>query len=163
MYCKDMKIAVLPTIVIASLCALGPTCAGAGSDADAWRVIESGSQSHIGRATREVIRTELAWRVLRQHHNTVTQVIDGQESPLPPPAVDFSRETVLVATMGRRSSGGYSIKFTDVRHAGDQVIATLKTTAPGPAEMVTMALSAPYAIIAIPRHEGPVEFRDSSG
>jgi len=158
-----MKTALLPTIVIASLCALGPSSAGEDADEDAWRVVESGAHSNIVESTRKVIQTEGDWRDWWQRHNTVTEFIDGQVSERPPPAVDFSRETVLVATLGRRSSGGYAIEFNDVRYAGGTVIAVLKTKAPGPEEMVTMALTAPYAIIAIPRHEGPIEFRESSG
>jgi hypothetical protein len=75
-----------------------------------------------------------------------------------PPEVDFEKETVLVATMGMRSTGGYEIRFSDLKREGDAITVFLRTTSPGPDDMVTMALTYPFAIIAVAKHEGAVEF-----
>jgi hypothetical protein len=60
--------------------------------------------------------------------------------------------------MGMRSSGGFSIHFGEIRKTGDTLTVEVKTTAPGPDDMVTMALTHPFAVVAIPRHEGAIEF-----
>ncbi len=128
-----------------------------------WRAISSGAQSNIEEATQTVIRDPQAWAEWWQSHNTTVEVIDGEESAPAPPEVDFSEETVLVATMGTRNTGGYSIAFTGIRRDGETLVATYKTESPDPDGFVTMALTAPYAIIAVPRHEGPVEFAKEEG
>lgn len=127
-----------------------------------WRDVASGSQSNIEEATRQVIQDQEQWRKWWQRHNSVEERIDGETRPKPAPKVDFSEETILVATMGRRSTGGYAVRFTDIRRKGDVVTAVLQIKSPGPEEMVTMALTSPFAVIAIPKHEGRVEFIEDS-
>lgn len=124
----------------------------------AWRDVASGSQSNIEGVTRQVIQDQEQWRKWWRRHNTVEERIDGKTRPKPAPKVDFSEETVLAVTMGRRSSGGYAIRFTEIRRKGDVVTAVFQIKSPGPEEMVTMALTSPFAVIAIPKHEGPVKF-----
>ena len=72
--------------------------------------------------------------------------------------VDFEKETVLVATLGRLSTGGYAFRFTEIDREGEAVTATLKITSPGPDDLVTSALTSPFSVIAIPKYEGCVEF-----
>ena len=122
------------------------------------RTIESGSQSNIQEASREVFRSQKEWDDWWQRHNTTVEFIDGEEIKPAAPAVDFASEMVIVATLGMRSSGGYSIEFAGIRHEEDTLIASYKTTSPGPDDRVTMALTAPYTIIAVPKHDGPVRF-----
>jgi hypothetical protein len=132
------------------------------SESKSWREIAAGSQSNIQQTTRQVIQDPEQWREWWGKHNTVEILIDGKTVAEPPPKVDFTKETVLVATMGARSSGGFAIRFTGIDREGEVVTATLKTTSPGPDDMVTMALTAPFCIIAIPKHEGRVEFADEA-
>jgi len=123
-----------------------------------FREISAGSQSNIQQATRQVIQNPEQWRKWWGQHNTVEHHIDGEIITEPPPRVDFTKETVLVATLGTHSSGGFAIRFSEVSREGEVVTATLKTTSPGPEDLVTRALTAPFCIIAIPKHEGRVEF-----
>jgi len=123
-----------------------------------WREIATGSQSGIQQATRQVIQDTEKWNKWWNEHNTVEIQIDGKLVPEPPPKVDFTKETVLLATMGTHSTGGHAIRFTGIHREGEVVTATLKTTSPGPDDLVTKALTAPFAIITIPKHEGRVEF-----
>ena len=133
------------------------------ANAKSWRVISSGTSSNIEEATQTVIRTPEAWTDWWNQHITTIEVVDGKETTPPPPPVDFDAETLLVATMGTRSSGGYAIEFTGINHKGATLIATLRTTAPDPDGFVTMALTQPFAIIAVPRHNGPVTFINETG
>ena len=121
-------------------------------DSKPWREIASGSQSNIEQATRQVIQNQEQWRKWWEEH------IDGKIVPKPAPKVDFEQETVLAATLGRHSTGGYAIRFTEIRRQGDQLTAVLQTKSPGSEDMVTMALTSPFAVIATPKHTGRVEF-----
>ena len=124
----------------------------------AWREVASGSHSNIKQASRQVIRDQQQWIKWWQQHNKVQMHIDGKTVPKPPPEVDFEQEMVLVATLGQRSTGGYSIRFTEIRREGDVVTATLQISSPGPDDLVTQALTSPFAVIAIPQHAGRVKF-----
>ncbi len=71
--------------------------------------------------------------------------------PAPPvPAVDFSREFVIVAALGERSSGGYAIDVTGAALQGNVVVADVLTTSPGKTCVVTRALSQPLDIVKLP-------------
>jgi hypothetical protein len=152
----------MKNITIAATCALVfsylPSPAADVLESKSWREIASGSQSNIQEATRQVIQDKEQWRKWWGMHNTVENFIDGKTIPAPPPKVDFEKETVLVATSGRHSTGGYAIRFTEIYREGDVATATLKITSPGPDGLVTSSLTAPFCIIAIPKLEGRVEF-----
>ena len=139
-------------------CVLGETNDVGETESPPWRVIAQGANSRIEEATREVFQSEDAWHDWWRRHNPVVEYVNGKTVEPPPPEVDFSKETVLAVTIGMRSTGGYAVSFAGIDYEGDTLVASLRYTAPGPDDMVTMALTAPYAIIAVPRHEGPVRF-----
>ena len=74
------------------------------------------------------------------------------------PDVDFSRETVLAAFMGTRSTGGFSIEIIRVTEYRGQFKAITKTISPAPGEMVSMALSQPFHIIKVDIPISNIEF-----
>ena len=156
----------MKNILIAATCALlFSSCsspAGESSESNSWREIASGSQSNIEQATREVIQSPEAWQKWWRKHRTVETLIDGKIVPEPVPEVDFEKKTVLIATMGMLSTGGYSIRFTEIHRENDLLTATVETTSPGPDSIVTKAFTAPFSVIAIPKHEGRVEFTEET-
>ena len=80
--------------------------------------------------------------------------IVASHSPTPAlPAADFGRETIVVASMGQRSSGGYSISIDSAGVAGDTVILAVTERSPGPTCGTTAALTAPvaFARVLLPR------------
>jgi hypothetical protein len=133
-----------------------------GPDSKPWRKIASGSQSNIEEASRKVIQSQEQWRKWWEKHNTVEKFIDGKTVPKPPPKVDFEKESVLVATLGRRSTGGSAVRFTEICRKDGVLTATFQISSPGPEDMVTMALTSPFVVIAIPKHEGSVKFIDKT-
>jgi hypothetical protein len=83
--------------------------------------------------------------------------IAGPSSPAPPlPPANFDRETIVIAGMGRRSSGGYSITIDSAGVAGDSVILTVTERSPGPTCGTTSALTAPVALARILRPKAPI-------
>jgi hypothetical protein len=80
-------------------------------------------------------------------------------SPAPSlPAVDFDRETIVIAAMGRRSTGGYIITVDSATAAGDTVTLVITEHSPGRTCGTTAALSSPVAIARIFRPRAIVRF-----
>jgi len=99
-----------------------------------------------------VVRDSQAWSALW------AQIV-ANHSPTPPvPSIDFSREMLIVAAMGTRNTGGYSIKVESVSGSSTELVATVTATSPGRSCMTTQALTAPVDIVRVPRSELPVRF-----
>ena len=76
----------------------------------------------------------------------------------PAPAVDFTRETVVLVALGRRSSGGYAVRVDAVTRNGDAAVVRYTATSPGPGCMTTQALTSPVDVVRTSRIAGPVRF-----
>jgi hypothetical protein len=117
---------------------------------DAYRSILQSSGLVV--AADQVVTDEATWRAVW------TQAI-GSRRPAPaPPAVDFTRESVLVAAAGRRATGGVSIAVQMVRAAGNGLLAQVLITEPGRGCIRTQALSAPVDMLIVSRPQVAVRF-----
>lgn len=108
--------------------------------------------SGVEMAGRETVRDAAAWRA------TWTHLTSRAGSPVAPPEVDWAREMVLVATMGQRRSGGYSIAIESVRREGDELVAAVVQRSPGAQCGVIAALTAPADVVIVPRSGAPVRW-----
>ena len=66
-----------------------------------------------------------------------------------PPAVDFPSESAVFLFGGQRPTGGYKYEVRGVTMKGDQLLVDARVTAPPRGAIVTMALTSPYAVIAV--------------
>ena len=108
--------------------------------------------SGISTRERTVVRTRASWEALWPQ-------IVGSLRPIPPvPAVDFATKTVIVASMGTRSSGGYVISVDEVRQSRGDSWITITERSPGSACGTTAALTAPVAAVVVPRFDGTATF-----
>ena len=84
--------------------------------------------------------------------------MEGNVQPKPEtPKVDFDKHKVIAVFMGRRMTGGYSVKITGIEENGKLVV-KVKESGPPPGAMVTMALTSPYHVMVVPKTDKPVEF-----
>lgn len=105
--------------------------------------------------SRLVVRDEAAWaEAWATIHGTVSD-------PPPLPTVDFTSEMILVAALGPRSSGGYTVTFSAVAPVGDGLRATVQETAPGPGCVTAAVITSPVVAVRVPRVEGAVQFVDA--
>jgi hypothetical protein len=105
---------------------------------------------------RIVIRDQVSWS--KYWLNIV-----GSHSPVPPtPVVDFSRETIVVATMGQQNSGGHSVTIDSPGVAGDTVILAVTERRPGPTCGTTAALTQPMALARVRRPNAIIRFVEKS-
>lgn len=110
------------------------------------------SNSALEDSARIVVRTSAEW-------TTLWNRIVANHAPKPPvPAIDFEKEMLLVAAMGTRPTGGHAIEIEAVDRDGSSITASVRTRSPGKNCMTTQALTAPVAIVRIPRSDLPVRF-----
>jgi hypothetical protein len=108
--------------------------------------------SGITRRDRIVVRDAAGWR-------TLWPELLGSHSPVPPvPAADFGRETIVVASMGQRSSGGYSVSIESAGVAGDTILLAVTERSPGRTCGTTAALSSPIALARVMRPRAIIRF-----
>jgi hypothetical protein len=110
-----------------------------------------------GIETREriVVTDSAAWASLWTR-------IMGSHSPRPPlPRVDFTREMIVVASMGTRSSGGFSIVFDSAYSRSDTLFLRVTERSPGPTCGTTAALTAPVALARLSRTSLPIGFAET--
>jgi hypothetical protein len=136
-------------LAIATL--LGCTSA-TGADPPKLRSLGKGGFSGIKEAKKEVIKDRVAWEKLWTEHGKTTK-----NAP-PAPHVDFSKEMVIVVTMGTKRTGGYSVEIVGVQPEGKKLQVTFKQTSPPPGAMTIQALTAPFHFVAAPKSDLAPEF-----
>jgi len=104
---------------------------------------------------RLVIRDEAAWM-------SFWDEFAGAIVPKPDaPAVDFSTHMVIAATMGQKTSGGYTISVEQVAEKDGTLFAAVQETTPGALCTNITVMTAPAVAVTVPRHEGSVAFVES--
>jgi hypothetical protein len=112
--------------------------------------------SGIRDAQRLVIRDQATWQ---QTWNTIFSLT----FPVPAlPAVDFTREMVVLAALGERSSGGYSILIDSATETANGVTINVRSVSPGSNCGVTAALTQPLDIARVTRRDGSVAFAETT-
>lgn len=76
-----------------------------------------------------------------------SELFNKTRTPYEIPTMDFSKNTVIAVFMGARSTGGHTIKITNIVEMDDKVIVYVKEGSPGPGEIVTMAFTYPNHIV----------------
>ena len=91
--------------------------------------------------------------------NRYCKVITGEGNKLPAPEVDFSVQMLVGVFSGEKPTGGYSISIQRVLDGPKRLVVEYLEKSPPPDAMVTMALTYPCQIIAVPRSDKSVEFK----
>jgi hypothetical protein len=77
------------------------------------------------------------------------------------PKVDFTKEMVIVVSMGRQPSGGYQIRITKVVDASKTLRVEVMETLPGKSCLVTDMETYPCDIVLIKKSNKPLTFQTS--
>jgi PrcB C-terminal len=105
---------------------------------------------------RLVIRDQATWQ---QTWSTIW----SRTSPVPAlPAADFDREMLIVAALGERPSGGFSILINGVTETANGVTVSVRSVSPGSGCITTLALTQPVDIARVTRRDGLVAFSETS-
>jgi PrcB C-terminal len=113
--------------------------------------------SGFDKPSRLVVRDVVTWQA-------VWRQIYLRESPVPPlPAIDFSREMIVVAALGSHSTGGYGILLEGASEAAvDGITVSVNSISPGSNCVVTEAFTQPVDVARLPLRHGPVSFVEQS-
>ena len=103
-------------------------------------------------SARLVVRSDAEWRA------AWAKVYEGVSPQPGRPAIAFSREMVLVAALGQRSSGGYGIVVEGVYDGGGELRVLVRKVSPGRNCVVTAALTEPVDAVRVPRSAMPVRW-----
>lgn len=159
------------TFGLMAFCLLAAGCGGGGptdtaenrSEAPGGRRIELRAvwpqpihYSGVDAPAREVVRTDAQWRAawarIHRHRHPAPAV----------PAVDFGRESVLLAAMGSRSAGGYTIGVDSATATADAIHVFVTERSPGRTCVTTQALTAPVHAVALPVDGRTVQFHENA-
>ncbi|MEJ7810351.1 MAG: protease complex subunit PrcB family protein [Gemmatimonadaceae bacterium] len=114
------------------------------------------SYSGLSARQRLAIRDGASWSAL-------WTTLSTDVSPRPAvPAVDFSRDMILLAAMGEHRSGGFGIAIERVQLADGQLYVTVRETSPGAGCMTTQAITRPLTAVLVPRGDYDVRFVERS-
>ena len=147
---RSVRAAVVITVAVLLLAA-SPMAAD--DKAKPVPIAEQWSGAHSAQDTAKpvVVRDTEGWKQL-------WRAMHGRRAPMPEvPEVDFRKHLVIGVFMGTRPTGGYSISITRIVQ-NEKTVVTVREQSPGPGDMVTMALTAPYHVVVVPRVEKPIEF-----
>ena len=109
---------------------------------------------------RIVIRDRETWdSVWKRICSTSDPLFRNVSTSLPPlPEIDFSREIIVVAAMGRRPNGGYRIIVNCARERDNRLELEVQNISPCGADYAIM--TAPVDIVRLPKTDLPVTFRE---
>jgi hypothetical protein len=81
--------------------------------------------------------------------------------PQPPePAVDFSREAVVVASLGSRPTGGFTIRIDQATTDAERLIISVVRTLPGAGCALAAVVTQPVDVVRIPTPTLPIAFTE---
>ena len=111
-----------------------------------FETVAQASYSGFTASQRRAVHGESDW-------SQVWQTLYAGQTPAPvQPAVDFDRETVLLAAAGIRNNGCYAIEITRASLKGNGILELEVTeTVPGPACSCTEALTQPVHLVRVAR------------
>lgn len=123
---------------------------------DLQEEVHTTQTSAIADRRRLVIRTQAAWE---SFWNELT----GNLLPQPEaPVIDFDQRMLVVATMGVRNTGGYSISVAGIFDSDGRIIVRVLESSPGPTCITTQALTAPATAVSLARSNTAVEFQEGT-
>ena len=111
--------------------------------------------SGLTESQRLVIRDQATWQ---QTWDSIYRF----SFPVPAlPAIDFAREMVVVAALGQKPTGGYSIFVDGGTETANGVTINVRAVSPGSGCAVTLALTQPVDIARVTRRDGDVAFAEA--
>jgi hypothetical protein len=132
---------VLPALVAAASAILLATACSASPD-DGAALDVSGSSSGIRVRRNAIVRDATAFSALWRQHAGPTA---------PCPKLDFKACDVVVVFAGSRSTGGYSVRISEVRRSGKSAVVAAELTKPGRGAITSQAFTQPFCMKSVPK------------
>lgn len=110
--------------------------------------VARGHMSDQDLARQVTVRTPAEWKALWQTHASTEKM----------PVIDFSTQMVVGLFLGSKPSDGYDVEIIGVRTEGENLVVEYVQKQPGRGTMAAQFLTAPYHLVTVARHPGPVRF-----
>jgi hypothetical protein len=121
---------------------------------DSGAVLLQTGYSGFSQSDRFVVRDQVHWA-------RVWDTAFAAQTPVPPPpAVDFTKDMVVVAALGSRPTGGYGIAIKGVAPEPDGAEVLVATTAPGDDCVTTHANTQPVVMVRVGAVAGLIRFHE---
>jgi PrcB C-terminal len=141
-----------PVLLFFAVLLLAGSVSGAWADSFPIRTLAKGAFSGIQEPKQEVIKDRAAFEKLWAKH------LAGGKSAATLPDVDFSKDMVILVTLGRKNTGGYSIRVTSVEPVGNKLLISVRRTSPRPGAMAIQVLTSPFDMVVVPKSDLAPEF-----
>jgi hypothetical protein len=76
------------------------------------------------------------------------------------PTIDFDKDIVIVAALGMKNTGGYTIEITRIVRTPDDLTVYVKRTEPAAGSTPSGKPTSPFVLAKIRKPDKPVTFRD---
>jgi hypothetical protein len=117
----------------------------------------NGPEAHNLGPTHETfrsVRSQQEWQALWATLSPTTVGPRGNA-----PNVDFEKYTMIVAALGERRSGGYTVQVQNALDDGTAVRVSVLEVRPGRDCTVTLEVTYPISIALVPRTDRPIHFQ----
>jgi len=114
--------------------------------------IQNGNFSGIREPLQVVVRTQDQWNNLWKKHASI------QSPPSPPPGVNFTTEMVVGLFAGEKTTGGYELEITRAELKDSTLYIYYVEKNPTSGGMAIQAITQPFHLAKLPRHDTPVIF-----
>jgi len=119
------------------------------------KYVQSAYPEPVGDQARLIVPKDEA-----TYRSTWKSLIDDGSAP----PVDFARETPVFLFLGWKPTGGWDVEPVAVSADKETIVVTAKVIGPKARQIVTEALTSPYAVIAVDRTRlVQVRWNDESG
>jgi hypothetical protein len=114
--------------------------------------ILKGNFSGIHQPLQVTVRDQKEWEALWKRHTS------NQSPPSPLPAVDFTTEMVVGLFAGDKTTGGYEVEISRAELKGSDLYIFYLERNPAPGGMAIQAITQPFHLVKLAKHDGPLEF-----
>jgi hypothetical protein len=118
------------------------------------QTLHKGHRSGVREPLQLVIRTRDQWEDVWKRHASF------EASPPPASPVDFSADMVAGVFLGEKPTGGYRVEIVRAERSDSTLYLYYRETRPARDAMVIQALTQPYHLVTVPRHDTAVFLRD---
>ncbi|MFN4254666.1 MAG: protease complex subunit PrcB family protein [Saprospiraceae bacterium] len=117
-----------------------------------WAVLDKGTQCALEQPRQAVVKTA------QEFDKIWAETFMGVDMAPKKPAVDFSKDWVILAGLGMINKGGHQIDIADVSEANGVTTIALKHRQPKQGCMSTMSIEFPYIFARVSQFAGTPKF-----
>jgi PrcB C-terminal len=119
--------------------------------------VEKGHRSGVRESLQVVIRSQDEWNAFWKRPSAI------ETNPSPASSIDFNREMVVGIFLDEKSTGGYEVEIVRAERSDSLLYFSYREEGPPPGAMLTQALTQPFHLIRVAKHDNvQVIFRRDS-